>query len=138
MLRKTYKVKGEDVDDFMVMQDYAYQSYTSSMVDAFLFQKGYSKYKLNTQKIGLKKQFEKSVQLKNLMFTQHFFLNLELVNTDIEKQKMSFRSRFFNVENELCAMATLQLYWYNNSHEMIISTPRTVAQNFLGYGYVAP
>ncbi len=114
MLRRTYKVTGEDVDDFMVMQDFAYQSYISSIVDAFLFEKGYSKQKLDTKNMRVTKRCKEFVHLKKLMFTQHFFLNLELLHTDNNKSSMSFKSRFFNVKNELCAMATIQLFGLGN------------------------
>lgn len=129
MLRRAYKVKGEDVDDFMVMQDFAYQSYTSSIVDAFLFQKGYSKCKLTDQKIGLRKCCKELIHLKNLMFTQPFFLNLEYLDTIDNKQTMNFRSRFFNGKNELCAMVTLQLFLSNYIKKTII-TPVEITTHF--------
>ncbi len=132
MLRRTYKVKGGDVNDFMVMQDFAYQSYTSSIVDAFLFERGYSKQKLTEKKVGFRKYCEEFVHLKELMFTQHFLLNLELLNTDKDNKRMRFRSRFFNVKNELCAMAILQLYWFDYNNENIIAAPRKVVEHFLG------
>ncbi len=126
MFRRTYKVKGEDVNDFMVMQDFAYHSYTSSILAAFLFEKGYSKHKLNALKIGLQKCDEELIYIKHLMFMQHFFLNLEFPDVTDNKQKINVRSRFFNVKNELCAMAITQLYWFDYDRCKIIEPPKNI------------
>ncbi len=126
MFRRNYKVKGEDVDDYMVMQDFAYQAYISSILDTFLFEKGYSKRKLETLKIGLQKCGEELVHRKHLMFTQNFGINLEFLEVADDKQKMSIRGRFFNTQNELCAMAITHLYWFDYNHKEIVKPPKEV------------
>ncbi len=124
MFRRTYKVKGEDVDDFMVMHDVAYHGYTSSIFNTFLFQKGYSKHKLDALKTGLQKCNEELIYLKHLMFTQHFSVNLELSEINNTTGKINLRSRFFNSNNELCAMVNTDFYWLNNNSKKEILLPK--------------
>ncbi|GAA4278609.1 hotdog family protein [Aquimarina mytili] len=106
IFQETYKVKGEDVDDFMVMQDHAYRTYIQSTLAAFLLQKGYSKEERNTFNMALQSCEEELKYRKNLMFTQHFFINLEPLDEISNKQKIKLKSRFFNANNELCVTAT--------------------------------
>ncbi len=129
MFRRTYKVKGEDVDDFMVMQDFAYHSYISSILHTFLFENGYCKRKLKTLKMDWKQCSKEFVYIQHLMFTQRFFLNLEVFEATNNTQNI--RSRFFNSKNELCAVVTTQLYWVNNNYKEVIIPPRRVLRSFV-------
>ena len=45
MFTRTYTGKGEDVNDFMIMQNFAYLTYSSKILEAFLLEKGFSKLK---------------------------------------------------------------------------------------------
>ncbi len=138
MFRRTYKVKGEDVDDFMIMQDFAYYSYASSILKSYLYEKGYSKHKLNTLKIDFQEFSQKIIYQKHLMFTQSFFVNLEFIGTNNNGQKVNIRNRFFNTKNELCVTASTQLSWFDfNSHETI-TTPKPIAEQFLAKESFAP
>ncbi len=130
MFRRTYKVKGEDVDDFMIMQDFAYYSYASSILKSYLFEKGYSKHKLNTLKIDFQEFSQKIIYQKHLMFTQSFFVNLEFIGTNNNGQKINIRNRFFNTKNELCVTASTQLYWFDNSKE-VIAPPKPIIEHVL-------
>ena len=53
MFQRNYKVKGADVNDFMVMQNAAYLNYSSKLLETFLFVKGFTKIKMNALKVGL-------------------------------------------------------------------------------------
>ncbi|WP_299436781.1 thioesterase family protein [uncultured Aquimarina sp.] len=131
MYRKNYKVKGEDVDDFMVMQDVAYHNYTSSLLNAFLLEKGYSKRKREMLKIDLQESIESLIFRKHLMFTQVFFVNLELLDVDYKEWKLTFRNRFFNANNELCVTANTKLYWFDNAQQEIIKPPKKIIDRLL-------
>ncbi len=110
MFKREYKVKGDDVNDFMVMQDHAYCMYIQSTLMAFLTEKGYSKHEINSCKIGFKTCMRELTYRKHLMFTQHFFINLEPIDLIYNKQKIRVKSRFFNAQNELCVTAITQFY----------------------------
>jgi acyl-CoA thioesterase FadM len=47
MFQRNYKVKGEDVNDFMVMQNAAFLKYSSKLLDTFLHENGFTGHKLN-------------------------------------------------------------------------------------------
>ncbi|OEK07850.1 hypothetical protein A8C32_15320 [Flavivirga aquatica] len=115
MFRQKYKVQGEDVDDFMVMENTAYFNYSTSIFNIFLSEKGYSKRKRDALKIILQESKECFIRRKDLMFTQEFFVNLELFDIDNAKQKLNIRSRFFNANNELCAITIGELYWNDST-----------------------
>ncbi|MEW7292162.1 hypothetical protein [Aquimarina sp. 2304DJ70-9] len=126
MFRQNYKVKGEDVDDFMIMQDFAYHSYTLSIFNTFLFQKGYSKHKVDTLKMGLQKCKEELIYQQHLMFTQHFSVHLEFIDSINTKQKLSLRSRFFNSENELCVTVNTEFDYLHNNYQELLAPSNTL------------
>ncbi|MBQ4819409.1 thioesterase family protein [Aquimarina sp. MMG016] len=128
--RKTYKVKGEDVNDFMVMQNFAYHSYASSIFKSFLFEKGYSKRKLNASKIDIQEYHRTLTHRKPLMFMQDFFVNMEFVN-NADNKKISIKNRFFNTKNELCVTAITQLYWFDFNNQKVIAMPKDILECFL-------
>ncbi len=106
MFRINYKVTGEDVDDFMVMQNDAYYAYSISAIKNFLHKKGIP----SKQLMELDQQLIDREQLdffKDLMFTQQFFINLDAI--ELDKDKLNVRNRFFNANNELCASLSLEL-----------------------------
>ncbi|WP_025743451.1 thioesterase family protein [Aquimarina pacifica] len=129
--RKAYKVTGDDVNDFMVMQRFAYLSYTSRAFENFLFSKGLSKQKMQRLQLGLQGVKEEIIYQKNLMFTQSFFVNLECFAPTSDTKKLAIKSRFFNIENQLCAIVHTDLYWYHHSKQAIIQPPKKIAKNFL-------
>ncbi|WP_282079111.1 hypothetical protein [Aquimarina algiphila] len=131
MFRKIYKVKGEDVNDFMVMQDIAYHRYASSILETFLFEIGYSKQKLNTLKIGLQKCQEELVHHKPLMFMQNFFLNLELLDSNNNEREISIRTRFFDTNNGLCAISFIKFNWYDHYNKKMIAPPKRMIKHLL-------
>ena len=61
MFIRTFKVKGEDVNDFMIMQNFAYLSYSSKLLEVYLLEKGYSQLKLNSLKIGWQKSNDRLI-----------------------------------------------------------------------------
>ncbi len=130
MFRKKYKVKGNDVDDFMVMRTSAYQTYIYSILDSFLFEKGYTKKKLGHLKIGLQQCKEEFTYQKQLMFTQDFFLNIEFLNVEDNIPKTNIKSRFFNSNNELCAISNTELYWFDYTSKKIIAPPKGIFGGF--------
>ena len=121
MFRKKFKVTGEDVDDFMVMENTAYHHYASSILNSFLFEKGYSKQKIELQNVELKASKESFSLQKHLMFTQEFFVNLELSGLDGSEQKLNIKNRFFNANNELCATMTAKLHWTHDTWSRVMT-----------------
>ncbi|SEK50614.1 hypothetical protein SAMN04487910_0681 [Aquimarina amphilecti] len=126
MFRRNFKVKGEDVDDYMVMQDTAYIEYTSSILFAFLFEKGYTSKKREHTHFNMQKSIGSLIQRKHLMFMQDFFINLELISIDTNKQKLNIRNRFFNSNNELCVTTNTYLYWMDSNQQEIIIPPKKI------------
>ena len=96
MFQRNYKVKGEDVNDFMVMQNSAYLKYASIVMETFLFVNGFTKLKMNNLKVGLQKNNDQIIQQKQLLFTQPFITKLELKSLGVCEQKMSIAVHFFN------------------------------------------
>lgn len=115
IIKREYKVKGEDVDDFMVMETSAYEKYVISIFKTFLFENGLK------NKISKKVDFtsvtsmNSFVLIKPLMFLQEFCLNLELIYTDKNLKKIEIKSRFFNSKNELCVMANTHFLDFDNA-----------------------
>ncbi|GAA3642524.1 hypothetical protein [Flavivirga jejuensis] len=108
MFRQQYRVKGEDVNDFMEMEKFAYRLYTISLIKTFLSKKGYSKKAVENFKTILE---ECSIQLafqKNLIFTQDFFMYLDNFKVAKNEKELILNTRFFNAKNELCATLTMQ------------------------------
>jgi len=131
MYRRTYQVKGEDVNDFMVMQNFAYLTYASRSLESFLFEKGYTKRKLGSLKMGLQERSGELIYQKHLMFTQIFSVNLEFSVITDNKGKMSVKHNFYNEKNELCAMVINELYWFDYSCGEIVAPPKKIMEPFL-------
>lgn len=123
MFKKTYKVKGEDVNDYMIMQDYAYNSYIILSIQSLLFENGYTKQRLCSLKKGTYSYTKNTIDRKHLMFTQSFSINQEFLDIDNYQQKVKIRSRFFNTNNELCLIVVSEFYWFDSTNKkMIIQT----------------
>ena len=130
MFQRNYKVEGNDVNDYMVMQNTAYLKYSAKIVETFLFVKGYPKLKMNTLKVGLEKKNDEILQYKQLFFTQAFSVELVFKNILFTNQKMTVAIHFYNQEKELCATITRELYWFDYTSWQIISPPKSIANCF--------
>ncbi len=131
MFQRNYTVKGEDVNDFMVMQNAAYLNYSSKLFETFLFVKGFSILKMNTLKVGLQKKNDQILQFKPLFFTQAFSVELEFKNILFTNQKMNVAIHFYNQEKELCSTITREFFWFDYTAWQIISPPKSIANYFL-------
>lgn len=127
MIRKNYVVNGEDVDDCMVMEDASYLSYALRLLHYFLFEKGYSKEKLNRLKLDLKAGDYGLVSYKKLMFTEQFSVEM---NYCYKKEMLNVKSYYFNSQNFLCAELNLKVYWCNNNCGEIIAMPKQIRMLF--------
>ncbi len=130
MFTRTYKVKGEDVNDFMVMQNAAYLKYSSKIIDTFLFVNSFSNLKMNKLKVGLQKNNDQIKHHKDLMFTQIFNVQLKCKNIGFCNQKMNVEILFFNQKNELIATVIRELYWFDYSLWQTVAPPKTISKYF--------
>ncbi|QNM86942.1 thioesterase family protein [Polaribacter pectinis] len=131
MFQRIYKVNGEDVNDFMVMQNAAYLNYSSKLVETFLFVNGFTKLKMNALKVGLQKNNDQIKQYKQLLFTEIFSVKLEFKNLGFCQHKMNIAIHFFNEKEELCATVIREVYWFDYTSWQTISPPKTIAKYFL-------
>lgn len=131
MFQRNYTVKGDDVNDFMVMQNAAYLKYSSKLLETFLFVKGFTKLKMNTLKVGLQKKNDQIQQYKPLLFTQSFSIELEFKNIVFSNNKMNVIIHFYNQEKELCTTITRELFWFDYNSWQSISPPKTIAKYFI-------
>lgn len=127
MICKNYVVAGEDVNDYMVMENTAYISYTLRLLYHFLFNNGFSKEKLNALHLGLQEGHHELICYKNLMFTEPFFVEMKhcYINDTIK-----IKSSFFNSKNECCAEVTKEVEWFDSIRKEIIATPKVILQHF--------
>lgn len=130
MFQRKYTVKGEDVNDFMVMENAAYLKYTSKLVDTFLFVNGFTKLKMNSLKVGLQKKNDTIEQYKQFMFTEPFTVNLNFIALDMCEQKMNIEIRFFNQKKELCTVVNRELFWFDYSKWKIVAPPKFIGKYF--------
>ena len=127
MICKNYVVTGEDVNDSMVMESAAYISYSVRLMYHFLFYNGFSKEKLNTLNLGLHEGNHELICYKDLMFTQHFFVELKHFSID---DKITIKSSFFNSKNECCAEVTKEVEWFDPIRREVIETPKQILMHF--------
>lgn len=130
MFIRNYTVKGEDVNDFMVMQNFAYLKYTSKLIEVFLLDNGFSKMKLNDLKIGWQKNNDQLKNAKKLMFMQTFSAVLEFDTSGDYGDHTYVTVRFYNAENELCSMVNTELHWVNYTNWEVISPPKRIMKYF--------
>lgn len=131
MFTRSYKVKGEDVNDFMIMQNFAYLTYSSKLLEVFLLEKGFSKLKLNSLKIGWQKNNDRLINKKRLMFTESFTVHLNFSNTNHKENKTTVHIDFYNAKSELCTTLMTELQWFDYDAWEVISPPHKIAQHFL-------
>lgn len=129
MVRKNYVVTGEDVNDFMVMENTAYLSYALRMLYHFLFEKGYSREKLNRLQLGLQEGNHTLIYYKKLMFTENFFVEMDYC---CKNEKVKMKNRFYNSQKELCAEITQEVEWFDYNLGMVIPAPRQLVFSFSG------
>ncbi|MEM0578663.1 thioesterase family protein [Flavobacterium polysaccharolyticum] len=127
MFGKNYVVTGDDVNDFMVMENDAYFSYTLRLLYVFLFNNGFSKEKLNALHLGFKEGNHRLTCYKNLMFTQPFYIEMNHCYID---DKIMIKSRFFNLKKECCAEVTKEVEWFDYARREVIPTPRKIMKHF--------
>lgn len=130
MFQRSYKVKGKDVNDFMVMQNASYLYYSSKIVETFLFVKGFTKLKMNSLKVGLQNNSDQIVLYKPLFFTQRFYIDLEFKNIVYSNQKMSISIHFYNENNELCATIIRAFFWFDYTTWHAVAPPKKIANYF--------
>ena len=127
MIRKNYVVSGDDVNDAMVMENTAYISYTLRLLYHFLFSNGFSRQKLNALHLGLQEKNHVLICYKNLMFTEHFFVEIKHCYID---DKINIKSCFFNSKNECCAEVTKEIEWIDSIGREVIAAPFQIRQHF--------
>ena len=127
MIGKNYVVTGQDVNDFMVMENAAYFSYTLRLLYIFLFYNGFSKEKLNALQIGFKEGNQRLICNKDLMFTEPFYI--EMTDCYIDN-KVIIKSRFFNLKKECCAEVTKEVEWFDYARREVIPAPRKIIKHF--------
>ena len=130
MFVRTFKVKGEDVNDFMVMQNFAYLEYSAKLLEVFLFEKGFSRLKLNRLKIGWQKTNDRLVNKKQLMFTDSFTVRLNFSDEKLNNLSRRMFVDFYDNKNELCASLITELTWFDYNLWQKIETPRKISQYF--------
>ena len=131
MFQRTYTVKGEYVNDFMVMQNIGYLKYASKIVDTFLFSKGFSSLKMNTLQVGIQKNNDQIIGYKSLMFMQPFLVRLQFKEIGFCNQKMSVAINFYNLKEELCATINRELFWFDYNSWTTTIPPKAISKYFL-------
>ena len=130
MFTRTYTVKGEDVNDFMVMQNAAYLKYASKIVDTFLFVKGFTNLKMNTLKVGIQKNNDQIKHYAHLMFTQPFTVQLEFKELGLCEQKMKVAIHFCNDKNKVLSSVERELFWFDYTSWQTIVPPKAISKYF--------
>lgn len=130
MFQRNYTVKGEDVNDFMVMQNAAYLHYTSKILETFLFVKGFTKLKMNNLQVGLQNTKDEVKHFKNLLFTQQFSVKIEFNSLSFCLQKMNVIVHFYNQKEELCATVVRDLHWFDYNSWQAIVPPKSIIKYF--------
>lgn len=122
MIKRNYKVKGDDVNDFMVMQNCAFLHYSSKMITLFLSELGISTSYLNSNAIGWLKENDQILNYKKLMFSQEFSVCLQL-QSGIKKTCMHLTVEFYNSEMDLAAKVASDLSWIDYKTWSLTSPP---------------
>ena len=131
MFIRNFKVKGGDVNDFMVMQNFAYLAYSSKLIEVFLLEKGFSRLKLNSLKIGWQKVNDVLINKKRLMFAEPFFMQLHFKNENRVDATTRISIDFYNAKNELCATLAAELQWFDYSNWEVINSPEKITKYFI-------
>lgn len=129
MFVRNYRVKGEDVNDFMVMQNFAYLSYSSRLIETYLMENGFPQMKLNSLKIGWQKSNDQLQNKKPLMFTQNFSVRLNFDTSSDENHIKTFVD-FYNERGELTTTLTTDLSWINYESWEAMKPPHNMMHLF--------
>ena len=65
------------------------------------------------------------------MFTQAFSAHLHFSTEIFEEEKTFVIIDFYNQKNELCAILTTELHWFDYTNWEPIEAPKNIAQHFL-------
>ena len=130
MFQRNFKVNGEDVNDFMVMQNFAYLKYSSKILEVFLLEKGFSKLKLNAMEITWQKSNEKLIKKSNLMFMQNFTVNLHFDYNQNNDAETKIYILFYNSENTLIAEIQTTINFIDCNSWEFIKMPKQIAKHF--------
>lgn len=130
MFQRKYTVKGEDVNDFMVMQNAAYLQYASKLLATFLYKNGFTNLKMNTLKVGLEQQNDSLKIYKPLFFTKEFTINMVCENLLSSSNKMIVTIQFYNSKDELAATLTRELVWFDYENWQALTPPNKLLQYF--------
>lgn len=131
MFEKLYKVRGIDVNGFMVMQNVAYVTYATKLIEVFLTEKGYSQNRLNKLKIGLQKKSEQVFCMKPLMFNQFFTVVFEVDDCKENTDKLKISVVFYNKDKEKCARVSTEFYWFDYQKWSPILAPKKIVKHFI-------
>jgi acyl-CoA thioesterase FadM len=130
MFSRSYSVKGEDVNDFMVMQNNAYLKYTTKLIDTFLYVNRFTKLKMNNLKVGLQNNNDKLQQFTPLLFTEQFSVKLQCKLLCNNSKKMNVEIYFYNNKEELCALVSREISWFNYEVWQIETPPKKICNYF--------
>jgi len=131
MFVRNYRVKGEDVNDFMVMQNFAYLSYSSRLIETYLMENGFPQMKLNSLKIGWQKSNDQLQNKKQLMFTQNFSVHLNF-EANFKGNCIKTYVDFYNERGELATTLITDLNWVNYNNWTQIQPPLNMMHLFEG------
>lgn len=131
MFIKKFRVTGNDVNDFMVMQNFAYHSYISTTLKWFLTENNYLLKNRKTTTIDIRQSVISISFQKALMFTQDFNVVLEVLKIDNEKSTICIKSRFYNINNKLCAIVISKFNCVGQLIQQPILLPKINTNPFL-------
>lgn len=130
MFEKLYKVRGIDVNGFMIMQNVAYITYATKLIEVFLTEKGYSKNRLNKLKIGLQKRNEQVFCTKPLMFNQLFTVAFTVDDFIDNGNTLKTSVIFYNEDKEVCARVITEFYWFDYHKWIPMLAPKSILRHF--------
>jgi len=130
MFYKQYKVKGEDVNDFMVMENCSYLYYSDDIKKAFLSESGMAQKELIKKGIKLLDKKTEITYRNHLMFTQEFkvYYKISFVNSDYSK--MVSTHYFYNANKILCTTIHSEVVWFDFVNEKEIMPPNRFLEVF--------
>lgn len=129
MFIRNYTVKGSDVNDFMVMQNFAYLHYSTKLVESYLLEKGYSQQRLNSLELAWQKCNDRLTNKSVLMFTQKFEVQLNFADGDLGINQRLFID-FYNSDQELVASLQTELCWFNHNNWELVHPPKRISNLF--------
>ena len=118
------------MNDFMVMQNFAYLTYASRLIEAYLMENGFPKMTLNNLKIGWQKSNYQMRNKKHLMFTQQFSAELNFGAHHPENGIETY-IHFYNSEQLLVATVCTELLWVDYRNWQQIPLPKSLQHLFL-------